>query len=193
PIVFLVDGGSKAFVTSHVPKLRLLPRGDIEVPAWLPSSALANSVTALDDARLQQATEEEYRRLLYVGMTRAADRLIICGYRGTRAKPDTWHTMIGNALCSHPDHCSTATFTGPAGEWGGLRWRRPRAAETASRAAAGPVEHSVPAPRPDALAAPRPPAASLPRPRSPSGAGTLIEDAAADLIMTSPLFGESSN
>jgi len=39
---------------------------------------------------------------------------------------------------------------------------------------------------------PLPPLASLPRPLSPSGAGTMIDDDADDLVMGSPLFGEKA-
>ncbi|MGO7601953.1 hypothetical protein ACC738_39310, partial [Rhizobium ruizarguesonis] len=46
---------------------------------------------------IQMLAEEEYRRLLYVAMTRAADRLVVCGYRGVRVNNDTWHMMISTA------------------------------------------------------------------------------------------------
>ena len=190
PIVFLVDGGSKAFVSSHVPKLRLVPHQDVEIPAWVPSATLANSVTALDDERLKRSTEEEYRRLLYVGMTRAADRLIVCGYRGAKANPDTWHSMIGNALRSHPEHCSAARFTGLDSEWSGLRWRLPASPSRVKHAEVSGDVRGTALPLPAALGKSLPPQVSLPRPLSPSGAGVMIEDEADDLIMGSPLFGE---
>jgi ATP-dependent helicase/nuclease subunit A len=43
--------------------------------------------------------EHEYRRLLYVAMTRAAQRLIICGADGIRKRPqDCWYDLVRNAL-----------------------------------------------------------------------------------------------
>ena len=192
PIVFLVDSGSKAFISSHVPKLRLLPQDELEIPAWVPSKTLSNSLTALDDARLKDATEEEYRRLLYVGMTRAADRLIVCGYRGVRENPDTWNSMIASALCSHPDHCSAARFTGPDGEWGGFRWRLPAAVKTAKPKEAGEERRNEVPSLPSALSRQLPPQVSLPRPLSPSGAGTVIDDEADDLVTGSSLFGDAA-
>jgi ATP-dependent helicase/nuclease subunit A len=43
--------------------------------------------------------EHEYRRLLYVAMTRAAQRLIICGADGLRKRPqDCWYDLVRNAL-----------------------------------------------------------------------------------------------
>jgi ATP-dependent helicase/nuclease subunit A len=48
---------------------------------------------ALDEAR------DEYRRLLYVAMTRAEDRLIVCGADGERKRPDgCWYDLIRQAL-----------------------------------------------------------------------------------------------
>src|SRR5262249_43588594 len=38
--------------------------------------------------RARHEAEDEYRRLLYVAMTRAIDRLVICGAEGERARPE---------------------------------------------------------------------------------------------------------
>ena len=61
------------------------------------SSAMARArQAALADAR------DEYRRLLYVAMTRAADRLIICGADGERKRPDgCWYDLIRGPLGPH--------------------------------------------------------------------------------------------
>ena len=58
------------------------------------SSAMASArQAALAEAR------DEYRRLLYVAMTRAADRLIICGADGERRRPDgCWYDLVRAAL-----------------------------------------------------------------------------------------------
>ena len=43
--------------------------------------------------------DAEYRRLLYVAMTRACDELYICGYRGKREQmEDCWYNMALSAL-----------------------------------------------------------------------------------------------
>src|SRR5262249_57169096 len=43
--------------------------------------------------------EDEYRRLLYVAMTRAIDRLVICGAEGERARPQgCWWDLVFAAL-----------------------------------------------------------------------------------------------
>ena len=58
-----------------------------------------NEAQALDD--------QEYYRLLYVAMTRAADRLYVAGYKGTKgAKDESWYYKIRQAM-EHDDLCQT--------------------------------------------------------------------------------------
>ncbi len=65
-------------------------RKDDDVPA-----VAAARAGALADA------EDEYRRLLYVAMTRAANRLVICGADGMKARPKgCWYDLIRDALDS---------------------------------------------------------------------------------------------
>jgi len=45
-------------------------------------------------------TLQEYNRLLYVGMTRAEDHLIICGDGGALSLPDDcWYKIVQNSMC----------------------------------------------------------------------------------------------
>jgi ATP-dependent helicase/nuclease subunit A len=58
-----------------------------------PPAVAAARTNALTEA------EHEYRRLLYVAMTRAADRLIICGADGIRGRPKgCWYDLVRDAL-----------------------------------------------------------------------------------------------
>jgi ATP-dependent helicase/nuclease subunit A len=61
----------------------------------------ADDSPAMANARRAALTEagDEYRRLLYVAITRAADRLIVCGADGERKRPDgCWYDLIRRAL-----------------------------------------------------------------------------------------------
>src|SRR5262249_43938587 len=61
----------------------------------------ADDSSAMASARLAALAEarDEYRRLLYVAMTRAADWLIICGADGERRRPDgCWYDLVRAAL-----------------------------------------------------------------------------------------------
>ncbi len=70
--------------------------------------------TALDEAR------DEYRRLLYVAMTRAIERLIVCGVDGINKRPDgCWYDLARGAL---EGQCVTEQADDGAGEV--LRYRK---------------------------------------------------------------------
>lgn len=57
-----------------------------------------DAMAAAREAKLREATDE-YRRLLYVAMTRAAERLVVCGIKGDRKIPDgCWYQLVDNAL-----------------------------------------------------------------------------------------------
>ncbi|WP_185984038.1 double-strand break repair helicase AddA [Aureimonas mangrovi] len=124
PAVFLVDPGSAPFVHSHGARLvafadmpglpPLSPPGFL----WCPTKALANAdVERLREAE-QARAEEEYRRLLYVGMTRAADRLVVCGHAGVRgAHEKSWLSRVQASL---EGRCER--ITAPDGSLTALRW-----------------------------------------------------------------------
>lgn len=190
PVVFLVDPGSAPVIKQHLPLLMPFePAGDGWRGSgylWRAGKDVANTAARRLEAGAEQKTEEEYRRLLYVGMTRAEDRLIVCGYHGVRGPSgQTWHAMVQAALAGageteeldRPDACKPVH-----------RFRvtplRPVAPQE-EEAAATPAR----TPLPDDLRAPLPAAPALPRPLSPSGASTLIEaDREPTLSTRSPVF-----
>ena len=191
PIVFLVDGGGKPFNHSHLAKFRLIEGEDSvpSFPVWVPNKALGNTLVDADVERRKRMAEEEYRRLLYVAMTRAADRLIVCGYRGVREPGEVWHQMIADALRDKVDFCREVEYSGPDGPWEGLTWRLPDAPREFESETEKVVDKHGDL-LPDALLSPLPVSPGLPRPLSPSGAGAIIIDEADDALVTSPLFGE---
>jgi len=192
PVVFLVDGGAKPFSHSHMPQLRFLPTPGLAggLPAWLPLKDFANALTEADAERIKAGAEEEYRRLLYVAMTRAADRLVVCGYRGKQENKDTWHPMIAAALSADAARSVETTFSTRGESWQGFAWREAGAAAVGEvTTATAPEKMKVQLP--EALARPLPPQRALPRPLSPSGAAAVIETDAADLLVPSALFGRT--
>lgn len=73
------------------------PRGDI--PMW--PGIKDNETEALLDLKLQKRAQalEEYRRLLYVGLTRAKDRLYVTGFTTARSGNEpSWYDMIERAM-----------------------------------------------------------------------------------------------
>ena len=106
------------------PRLLTLENGTL---VW--ATARANDVDAMMHARAlaQQEARDEYRRLLYVAMTRAAERLVICGTQGARKIPDgCWYQLVETALA---DTCVSEPADDGNGEV--LRYRKgePAAAE----------------------------------------------------------------
>ena len=75
--------------------------GQTKLPLWK-LSKLTTSETLLSLKSEKSETEhEEYRRQLYVAMTRARDELYILGYQGKYAlKDESWYRMIEEALKS---------------------------------------------------------------------------------------------
>jgi ATP-dependent helicase/nuclease subunit A len=70
--------------------------------------------------RMRREAEHEYRRLLYVAMTRAAERLIVCGAKGANKIPDgCWYQLVDDALRAD-------CVSEPADDGGGavLRYRK---------------------------------------------------------------------
>ncbi len=65
------------------------------------SGAKELEVGVLDEAQTQQKEkqETEHRRLLYVAMTRAEDRLYVCGWETNRTRPDgCWYNLIEQGM-----------------------------------------------------------------------------------------------
>jgi ATP-dependent helicase/nuclease subunit A len=105
PVVFLVDTTSSPSDTQRL-KLIHLPRGNAAphapgVVVW--AGKKADDPLAVAAARIAMLgeTEDEYRRLLYVAMTRAADRLIVGGCMPgnmNAVRKFSWYDLIVKGL-----------------------------------------------------------------------------------------------
>lgn len=96
-IVFLADACS---VPAAQTDDKISWFSDHNVPIWpVVSDNHTTALKALKETR-RQATIEEYRRLLYVAMTRAKDQLFITGFLGKRsgAKETSWYDMVATAI-----------------------------------------------------------------------------------------------
>jgi ATP-dependent helicase/nuclease subunit A len=96
PVVFLPDTCS-APSGRHDPKwLELEPASTGDPPTFIWATGKDDDSSPIRDARLaaQAIAAGEHRRLLYVAMTRAAERLIIAGFEGARERPaDCWYNL----------------------------------------------------------------------------------------------------
>lgn len=168
PVVFLVDPCTPAFMAAHRPKILRVEGGDgTDEFLWQANAAAAIPLTeaAIEKARI--AAEEEYRRLLYVAMTRAKDRLVVCGWHGIQKPPQPhWHAMVQSALSP-----GTEAFDGPNGG-SSLVWRRKGVTQAFGRTGGGP-EPGRGEPLPCWLASPAPSEPGRAVFLTPSGAGEL--------------------
>jgi ATP-dependent helicase/nuclease subunit A len=97
-IVFLPDTCGSLSREGNDPKLFALPAGGSQVLAWPGVKAEDTDVMVAARQRLKEEEENESRRLLYVAMTRAEERLYIAGSYKVRKSSVTWHAMIDEAL-----------------------------------------------------------------------------------------------
>ena len=68
------------------------------VPLWAPRKEFRCS--GLDGLRAaaRQCQMEEHNRLLYVALTRAEDRLLVCGWQTRSAKDECWYSLVRRGL-----------------------------------------------------------------------------------------------
>tara|TARA_R110002110_G_scaffold415612_7_gene652236 strand:+ start:43230 stop:46721 length:3492 start_codon:yes stop_codon:yes gene_type:complete len=93
PIVFLPD-------TTRLPRMlpNILWDEDSRGPyfLWLPRADDADARTQAVRDRVRARRDEEYRRLLYVAMTRAEERLYVCGWNAPAE--GSWYDLVRPAL-----------------------------------------------------------------------------------------------
>src|SRR3954454_8368474 len=102
PIVILADTTTPPKGPKE-PRIFPLPRnaepGAPDRLVWAARKAEDVEMVAAARANAAQDAIDEYRRLLYVAMTRAADRLVLAGARGQMKMPDgCWYQLVDNAL-----------------------------------------------------------------------------------------------
>ena len=134
-----------------------------DVPLWSPYAALrCRAVSRLREAE-RERRREEYNRLLYVALTRAADRLVVCGWQTSATLDDqSWYAAVQRGM----------RRLGATGEDGNL-------VVTSTQTAAPVLAHARPADAPaplpdwaglppDWVAHPPPAEPARPRPLAPS-------------------------
>ena len=139
------------------------------VPFWVPRQDLEDEVCRDLRAGEVRRRDEEYRRLLYVAMTRAEDRLYVCGWHG-RQKPavDCWYNLVRAGLQEVADP-TVFDFgsIGPAG-WSGDGWRLAESQTAAPKADDKVGDGQVPPRTEEWMMQPPAPEPAPPRPLAPS-------------------------
>ncbi|MEP9348950.1 double-strand break repair helicase AddA [Xanthobacter sp. KR7-225] len=127
PLVILAD-------TVDLPKprteggfLKVASGAGAAIPVLAPRKSEDSRVIGAARAREAAREQEEYRRLLYVALTRAEDALVVCGAETRQpgkgkahARPEgCWYDLVRDALAEESVEGQALGFDGPV-----LRWRR---------------------------------------------------------------------
>ena len=165
PIVFLPD----TMQLPNPPDALLWTERD-GLPLWRPRRDLAAPFYTAERQALQARQLAEYRRLLYVALSRAQDRLYICGWQTRQpARDDCWHALCRTGLAEIATRFEfdTRTLIGADG-WSGEGLR------LVAAQAAAPARERMAAPRTSRRAAPQlGNGASARRARSAEAAGSV--------------------
>jgi ATP-dependent helicase/nuclease subunit A len=126
PLVIIADAiMPPAGPPQRQPRLLALPGTSVTAPAisrfvWAGPKITDTAVVSEARERIRREAEHEYRRLLYVAMTRAIDRLVVCGAEGERGRPaGCWYDLVRGELAQ-----SLVEETGDDGESKVWRYRK---------------------------------------------------------------------
>ena len=140
-VVFLVDTTTLPSDTQRLRLIHLPREGGGKVVVWAGKKADDPAVVACARKAMLKQTDDEYRRLLYVAMTRAADRLVVAGCMpGNRNNigKNCWYDLLGKGLGSSGLHQEVIeTPDGPI--W---RYSRPEDADHAAPVAQAPLQEA---------------------------------------------------
>jgi ATP-dependent helicase/nuclease subunit A len=171
PVVILADTTTPpAGPPLRQPRLLAIPENgeSPQTPArflWAGLKATDFALVTAARERAKGESEDEYRRLLYVAMTRAIDRLIVCGAEGERKPEGCWWDLVYDAL-------APASVEEPADDGDGKVWRY-------RKVPVGPIAAAAPA-APAAAAAARPAWLGRPAPAEPPALVPLSPASAYD-------------
>lgn len=187
-IVILPDTCRVPASGGNRPTVLDMPRRDSEPDApehlvWVPPETLPLEEIDAAKARRKAAERQEYHRLLYVAMTRARDRLYVCGFEGGKARDaGCWYDLVFDGLKPTLKEATDAK--------GRLVWRI-EGAQTASPKARTPSEApaDADAPLPEWIARPAPDEPARTLLLAPSGIAGLETGAPglAEQDVSSPL------
>ncbi|MDR3440362.1 double-strand break repair helicase AddA [Telmatospirillum sp.] len=167
PIVFLPDTMQ---VPTRPPRLLWLNEdSEDELLVWPPKAEDQDGLCRAARDAANNRRDQEYRRLLYVALTRAEDRLYVCGWETRRAAADhCWYRLVSGALATIANPVPDAFLATQKAlpETKVVRLATPQTVDVAARAEdAGPAPAS-PLPAWASRSAPVEP--SPPRPLAPS-------------------------
>ncbi len=140
------------------------------LPLWPGRRAREERVSRALRERARRRDMDEYRRLLYVAMTRAEDRLYVCGWQGAKTPPEgCWNQLVRDGLAGLDGIGEIELEFATGDGWSGQGWRLSSAqtAKAEPAAALAPDMGEIDA-LPPYFMEPAPPEPVPPRPLAPS-------------------------
>jgi ATP-dependent helicase/nuclease subunit A len=100
PIVIMADSASRPPADRNQLLWMRDAEGGLDLPIFCPRRDAHCEESQRFHTMMQARAAEEHHRLLYVAMTRAEDRLIVCGWEGggPRGSAPSWHELIGRGF-----------------------------------------------------------------------------------------------
>ncbi len=74
------------------------PRSGADLPLWTPHKDMRCEVASALHAQAESARLEEYHRLLYVALTRARDRVLVCGWATHQEHEGSWYRLVERGM-----------------------------------------------------------------------------------------------
>ena len=147
-----------------------------ELPLWIPNQTMNSQATEALTQEALTAVKNENRRLLYVALTRAKDRLYICGAESGKPAPEgNWYDLITEALKDYtPDSDGIIRITSEQEKQIAVSHRDTLQAES-------PLPDWAHKPAPDEPAPPKPLSPSKPAAEEPAEESPLSAERAAAL------------
>ncbi len=170
PIVILPDTTYAHSPTPSVVWSGSGPGGD--APLWAPGVTTGGAAVKAAKESLRAAERREANRLLYVAMTRAEDRLVVCGWRQTKPKEheDCWYHLVRRAiegLSGHEETTASGALAMTVADGSPLlRYSCPQKGPAKTEAASAAWDD--PGPLPDWALSPAEPEAPVSSPLAPS-------------------------
>jgi ATP-dependent helicase/nuclease subunit A len=182
PVVFLADQRRRP---QNLSGLFWIDVGDAQLPVWSPNKASDDLVAARARTDAMQRQLEEENRLLYVALTRAEERLYLCGWCGLqKINEPSWHDHVREAATKAQAKTEPrpASLSGPEEGWEGEALRVSAGAAIAASEAPPAASSNIAlpawldAPIPDLPDPPRPLTPSRPSEPDPATLSPLGED-----------------
>ena len=152
PIVFLPDTCMKPRMQG--PQLYPMQRAgeppdEVGHLVWPPTGHRGVAGIAVAKAAVERAEQQEHHRLLYVAMTRAQDRLYVCGWEGVKKREENaWYDLVRDGI--------GGKLTKLAGSDGKPAWRMELKQPEPAQQSEGATMPEEPAPLPAWALAPAP-------------------------------------